>query len=143
MIKLFKASSIVNNFKHRGGIYTKVPFMWFVRNRDNPVIPYEKGISDYKKRSNEKHKSYQEEALDELFTEEEVEALMGYLLKSYDTDCHIEEVNLPIDSNCGGWGVLAVGGETDFYMLSKTDDYNLPFETWGYFDVRWAKTLPP
>ncbi len=32
-----------------------------------------------------------------------------------------------------GVGALPVGGDDGFFMLDKTDEYDLPFKVWAYF----------
>jgi hypothetical protein len=48
---------------------------------------------------------------------------------------------VPVDNNIMGVGTLPVGGDSDFYMLSKAPDYPLPFSVWGHFDLS-AKPIP-
>ena len=60
----------------------------------------------------------------------------------HDSDLKPSQVDLPApivsESGVGvlPLGAIAVGGGTDFYMLSEEPEYDLPVKIWGYFDVR-------
>jgi len=79
---------------------------------------------------------YAEEAIDELFTEDEANQLAAYLdAFGEEHVTTIKEAALPIPKNMMGVGAIPVGGGDDFYMLCKQQEYFLPFEVWGYFDL--------
>jgi hypothetical protein len=88
---------------------------------------------------------FKEEALtliDELFTEDEAKQLAAYLDGEDDPGLTtITEVSPPADKDALGYGAQAVGGPTDFYMLTKHSDYTLLFAVWGYFDLRGCQTV--
>jgi hypothetical protein len=87
---------------------------------------------------------YTTEALEELFTLDEAEALKAYLDKRHDgagtTD--IVEVKLPIPFNSAGFGAHGVGRSADFYMLDRDEGYDLPFRAWAYYDLANASNAP-
>jgi hypothetical protein len=68
--------------------------------------------------------------------------LVGYLKDQYGDEPEVEKISLPIPSNIAGFGANAVGGPTDFLMISERDGYPLPFEVLGYYDLRHAKAGP-
>jgi len=35
-----------------------------------------------------------------------------------------------------GYGAVPIGGPEDFYQLCKEEEWTLPFEVWGYYDLR-------
>jgi hypothetical protein len=35
-----------------------------------------------------------------------------------------------------GCGAIPIGGLEDFYQLCKEEEWTLPFELWGYYDLR-------
>jgi hypothetical protein len=82
---------------------------------------------------------YAESYIHELFTQDEARQLKDYLDSEFGQHATttITEVPLPVD-NIMGVGMLPVGGETDFYMLSETPDYPLSFSVWGHFDLSIA-----
>jgi hypothetical protein len=52
---------------------------------------------------------------------------------------------LPFPENIMGTSAIPVGGGTDFVTTSESDDYDLPFKVWGFYDVRgceYDETLP-
>ena len=66
----------------------------------------------------------------------EATALKAYLdntMRGHETA--IEQVSLPVPPGIIGCGAVAVGGMTDFYMLSDTPGYDLPIKVWGYLDL--------
>ena len=71
-----------------------------------------------------------------MFAPEEAEMLAEYLRGYYDDEPAIHEEELPIEGGRMGPGSIPVGGPQGFYMLDKTPGYPLPFEVWGYFDLR-------
>lgn len=131
--KVYHVTSILKEWHN----YKEVPFSWFLIDRKKPLIPYEKGIKNYKKGN-----VYQESAIDELFTKQEAKRLVAYLEKEHKDDTlkiSIDEQKLPIANNILAYGCIPVGGMNDFYMLDKEKNYNLPFKVWGYFDLRNSK----
>ncbi|MBA7591882.1 hypothetical protein ES708_34053 [subsurface metagenome] len=133
--KVYQVTSVVKKYKN----YKEVTFSWFFIDRKKPLVPYKKGIMNYVEGD-----LYPEGAIDELFTNREAKRLVAYLEKEHKDDTlkiNIDEQKLPIANNLMGYGGIAVGGMTDFYMLDKEKDYNLPFKAWGYFDLRNCKNV--
>jgi len=134
MIKLYRASSTLSKFPHRGLIYDKVQFEWLMDNRKEPLVPYEQAIVNYRKDKDEWH-LYPEEYINELFTEDEAKALKDYLLRAENANCEIREQKLPIPFKTMSVSAISAGGDNDFLMLFMDKEYDLPFPVLGYFDV--------
>jgi len=133
-IQLFRVYSLLPEFDG----HKNVAMNWFVSERKEPlVLPYESLIEEY-----DASNSYPRGALDEMFTEAEANALVGYLKEFYGDNPKIEKQSLPIPSNRMGNGAIAVGGPQDFLMISKRETYRLPFEVFGYYDLRHAADGP-
>jgi len=136
--RLYGVYSEVNDFDSWGARWKSVTINWFVVDRKIPPVPYETSIKSYRPNSKDPGKyRYPEGFIDECFTYQETNALTEYL-KRYPGECKISEVELPIEPNLAGNGALAIGGLEGFYMLSKDENYNLPFKVWGYYDLRFA-----
>jgi hypothetical protein len=139
-IKLYNVDSTVEEY--RG--CKNVNFRWFVHDRMEPAadVPLHEAIEGFDPA--DEHNIYPIGALAELFTLEEAEMLRDYLKAEYGDEPTITEVDLPILPNRAGVGFIAVGGGQDFYMLDKTPGYSLPFQVWGYYDLRphWDADLP-
>jgi hypothetical protein len=128
---LFRVRSLVP--EHRG--YLNVTFHWWVESRKQPlVLPYATLIQDYDALSPEE-RVWPEGALTEMFTGEEAAALGAYLKEEGDDTVLIERASLPIPSNLASFGANAVGGLSDFLMISERDTYRLPFRVWGFYDL--------
>jgi hypothetical protein len=140
MIKLFRVVSTVNNFPHRGRTYDGVEIHWFVVYRENPIASYEKLINGYlKDRDNPLYIS--EKNLQELFTEEEADALKEYLSKKHGEECDIREADLSTEIDPWGYGDKTPAYREGFYRLNQEDGYDLPFVVWGYYDISHAKDV--
>jgi len=62
---------------------------------------------------------------------------MTYLDQFPGTHTTTSPVKLPLEGGTIiGVGAMAVSGATDYYGLNKHEDYQLPFEVLGYFDLR-------
>ena len=141
--KLYEVISTVP-YQYRGRIYRDVKFFWFIERRSDgkPPVPYEEAIADYQQVSAARKNSQEgtpEEAVEELFTETEAQALKDYLLAvHHDDTATLEEVNLPLD-DLHTWPLrgihIVAPGLRDFHLLSREPGYSLPFKVWGYFDV--------
>ena len=137
-MKLFRATTEVSNYKG----FNRLHFVWFVESRAKPLpLPYEDLIDGYWSLGRNE-RGYAEEALQERFTEQEIDQLREYLLLFRSSSpLMVSELELPSktkDYPPYPWGAMTVGGLTDFYMLSDHEDYRLPFSVWGYFDLRDA-----
>lgn len=75
--------------------------------------------------------------VEETFTKGEVKQIHGFFSNYWRTPLKIRAKRAPAPRyNCIGVGGLAVGGLQDFYRFSESPDYPLPFEMWGYVDLR-------
>jgi hypothetical protein len=133
MMKLYRVTTIVKEYDG----CKNVAFAWF--KSDSRDIgrrrPYADLIADYD--PSMRTIGYAEEAIEELFTEDEAKQLVAYLdrEKHGDQETTIEEQVLPIPNNFCGCSPNGVGGGDDYYMLDQRPDYSLPFKVWGYFDL--------
>jgi hypothetical protein len=136
--KLYKVTSYAEDF--RG--YKNVPLTWFVDKRPLRLfgaggslgVPYSDVIRDYD--GDNRYAGFAEMALEGYFTEVEATALVEWLRVHRNNIASITPVKLPIESNTCNVSSIAMGGETDFLMVGKSKDYDLPFKAWAYFDVR-------
>jgi hypothetical protein len=119
----FTVSTVVENL--RG--YRNVPIDFFVTKRPGETV--EPLTGDYAV-------DFPAEAFRELFTEDEAEALVGWLrTHRSDNSAVVQPVKLPLPANIGPTGAIAVGGPPDFLMIDESPDYDLAFKAWGYFSV--------
>lgn len=125
---------ICDNFPHRGLRFRNV---WVSLFRHDAIEGIEK--LTIPSTSN----AYIHSQIEETFNRVEMRAILAYLLKHYKS----KEVKVviqratPPKNNCMGLGAIAVGGLCDFYMFSEERGYDLPFEVWGYFDVRNSEVV--
>lgn len=133
-VRLFRAKTVVP--EHRG--FKDVDFDWFVVRRAKPVVSYEDWIRDYDLLKEEPYPEveYARGIVDELLTAAEIEELRHYLEVVHGSALVVEEKLAPLDCRGQiGFGALAVGGPSDFYMLSSGEGYNLSVEVWGYYNL--------
>ena len=138
-MKLFHVTTVVKEYDG----CKDVAFEWFKEKPTGARRPYEHLIADYPHEVPPEcaERYYPEGYIDELFTEHEAGQLADYLSTFRNSTTTINEVSLPAANNVMGLGDIAVGGGTDFYMLSKRDNYPLPFSVWGYFDKRFCERI--
>ena len=79
--------------------------------------------------------TYPRSYIEQTFSEDEVGQLQEYFLLWDNLIVSVNRASAP-DNHIMGVGAVAVGGGTDCYMFSKVEGYFLPFEAWGYFDLR-------
>lgn len=116
--RLYRVISTVPRLTHRGCTYKDVKIIWLAE-RDEPPVSYEEG------------------AIDELFTLEEAHALAAYLFEAHNDAVTIEPIVLPWNSkDTMPIGAIPLGGPTDQYMLYREPEYNLTFKVCGFFDIR-------
>jgi hypothetical protein len=143
MTKLYRLTSVIDDWPHRGARHNNVKVTWFVCERDyDPGFDYAT-LLDRPLPSDDD--PYAQGLVDERFTRYEADQLAEYLRTAHDTDVEIAEVSVPINvgylDSEGRWitympvGAIPVGGDCDFYTLSKHDDYSLPFKAWGYYRI--------
>jgi len=91
-----------------------------------------------------KQRDFGVDAVNELFTRQEAEHVQTYLelVKDRDEVTHaIKPADLPYPQNIMGLGATPVGGPNDFVMLHWRNDYSLPFDVRGYYDIRNHETI--
>ena len=135
--RLYSASSVIDDWPHRGSRYAAVVVLWFVEDRQEPSAPYGECWENY-----EPSDLYQRGAIDECFTLEEAEALAAYLKQQHGTDCKVSEVRLPMSGNIMPRSWLPLGGGRDCYGLSEECNYHLPFTVRGHYDIRQHELMP-
>jgi hypothetical protein len=137
MVKLFSARSLINS-----PIYDEVPCHWFCIKRDQPVAPYEELLANYHSLE-DSEKGWARLAVNELLTEEEVEALQVFLGEHYEEgEVEVREFSLPIQHiqevyKPFGQRIATREAEiTDLRMLWELEGYSLPIEICGYIETR-------
>ena len=133
--QLYHVFTSVDSFPYGGGDYKNVGINWLVNKRDEEPRCWRDHIIGYDALYNS-NRFFTEDFLNKLFTESEKDRFMAYLDQFPGTHTS-SPVKLPLEgSTVIGVGVMAVGGGTDVYRLNKHEDYQLPFEVLGYFDLR-------
>jgi hypothetical protein len=142
-MRLYRASTSVSEFNgHR-----EVTLHWFVDRRTIPAQrPYAELIADYDPAQNDTY--YLEDAIDELFSADEVAAFVGWLKDNRgatDKDTAVDEAALPIASDIIGFGAIAVGGPQDFLCMAEVAGAPaaspLGFTVLGYYDLRASEPI--
>jgi hypothetical protein len=115
-----------------------VPFALF-HHDGLPESVYEDWIRD----GLDKTCPYLQSAVDESFSAQEVDTLREWF-RSWGQDAVMNATPFTLISepNVAGVGMMAVGGDDDFYMFSDHDDWPLPCEVWGYFNLSEAQSGP-
>jgi hypothetical protein len=146
---LYRLASVIDDWPHRTRRYKDVHVEWWVEHRSyDPGFNYEALLGQPLPPPlphGDGHYTYEQGIVDEMFTRDEADQLAAYLKTAHNTDVTITEVPKPIPTGRDGAGFLptgaiAVGGSSDFYMLSKHEDYDLPFSAWGYYNVTDSDT---
>jgi hypothetical protein len=137
MTDLYRVRSTVKEFRgHRD-----VCLNWFMSRRAQPVAPYADLIADYAEIEHE-FRCYAEWLVDEMFTEDEANALFAWLQQNREGENAIERIPTPIKAKHEmGYGSIPVGDLEDLLVISKADDWNLPFEALGYYDLRFYERM--
>ncbi len=134
-IKLYHVYSTLPVHEIKGVKCPDVHVSWFVRGRAEPPAPYEALIAHYD--ASVGHVVHAQNAVKELFTIEEADTFSAYLTRSkIDATPIIKAAELPFEMNRAGFLEFAVGEAAGFYQASEEDDYDLPFQVWGYFDAK-------
>ena len=141
MTNLYRAHSIIKDFQYAERVFYDISVAWCVTERKTPVMPYEIGIKNYKRKE---VTTYGETALNELFTFKEVLALCTFLFKEKKLECQIEEAELPMCKECAR--CYQLNNEPDVegcINVYETPGYNLPIKVTGYFTVAgsWAEQM--
>jgi hypothetical protein len=133
---LYHCISIENNWPHRHARYADVYVQWFVHKRPLDYAEQFAGFCDL-------NDPYSRGLIEESFTADEALRFAAYLKAQHKSDVRIEPQELPVPANTMGAGAVAVGGTTDFHMLCNEEGYSLPFEVWGFYNVRDARRTEP
>lgn len=75
---------------------------------------------------------YAKSLAEETFTEEQADKLVAFMESFKGTKAEKRPALKPTEAGIGV-GALPVGGDDGFFMLDKTDEYDLPFKVWAYF----------
>jgi hypothetical protein len=134
---LYQVYSVVNNFIYRGNSYDNLKINWFVINRQEPIVPFEKAIENYSElpfaaRVNP------ENFIKQCFTLAEAESLKQYLVSAQKLSAVIEGCLLPVKGHVNGYRDVPPPPGTDYITLHKKPNYNLPFKVEGIFNTKMA-----
>lgn len=131
---LFTCTSIENNWPHRGARFADVHVTWFVHSK-RP-----EGYAEKIGTLRDPTDVYSRARIEEVFTADEALRFAAYLKEAHGSTVNIEPLEHRPE-NDGPYGAIAVGGMTDFHMLSSYPGYSLPFEVWGYYNVENARLV--
>lgn len=131
--ELFHVSSTIMEFHG----CKDVCIAWFNTADARPDLPFAALIEGYDEMDTY-FRRYSEGYVSELFTAEQARALVTYLDQHHGHESvqATTRVKLPVPGNIMGCGAIPVGGPQDFYLLCKEEEWTLPFEVWGYYDLR-------
>jgi len=141
--KLYRAYSLVDDHPDLGNVC----FAWFYHLRKKPVAPYQDLIEGYHA-LNEAEKGNAKRDLNELFTDDEAQAVGAYLKHEYGFESFLIEKPLPLNpKDMTDEATLKIERDTGaIYMLAAEPGYSLPFEVWAYYhllgDWKAEKTEP-
>jgi hypothetical protein len=131
-MKLYHVSTIVREYRR----HKNVLFEWFYESYGTRDLPFAELLVDYDP-SDDEFNVYRRSAVDELFTEQQAEALKAYIDSWYcGTVTTICEAALPVERGRCGCSVLPVGGLTGFLDLYDDPAYTLPFRVAAHYDLR-------
>ena len=144
--KRFHANLVVDNFHKCSGVHFTL-FKHRLTETEKAEIPqlikHPEDIGKSVDANGKVWEGYEplpKDLVEELFTQEEIDAMRPYFEQFPETMFEFTEMELPIETrDCMGVGAIPVGGPQDFYMFSEAKDYPLPFKVWGYFDLRHTK----
>ena len=140
---LYRAYSTDPTFKYRGYVFPEFCVIWYVKNRSNPVLPYEQLIAGYSGADD----VLGAESVDEMFTDWEIEAFKEHRESEHGWSVTVCELLVPI----------ALKGNEILYPLSdfptgrseghvsftrESSDQSLLFDYGGYFELgsKWYRT---
>ena len=134
---LYQVHSVVNNFIYRGIYYNNLKINWFVINRKEPVVPFERAIENYSElpfaaRVNP------ENFIKQCFTLAETESLEQYLASTQKIKAIIVGCPLPVKGHVNGFRDVPPPPGTDYVILHKKPNYNLSFKVEGIFNTKIA-----
>lgn len=131
-IRLYTAYSVMDGFKG----HDCVKMNWIYLNREWPVAPFERLITNYKN-LNKNIRPYFEECVKEFFSLDEVNALKAYLA-GRGTMLYVNEEVLPVTDMFVPISFRQISPREGrgFFDLSAEQDNKLPFKVLGYYDLR-------
>jgi hypothetical protein len=135
---LYQVHSEVNNFIYKGGSYDKLKIIWFVINRQEPIVPFEQAIENYSElpfaaRVNP------ENFIKQCFSLAEAESLKQYLASTQKIRAVIEGCPLPVKGHVNGYRDVPPQPGTDYVPLHKKTSYSLSFKVEGIFNTKIAE----
>ncbi len=134
---LYKVYSVVNNFIYKGLSYDNLRIIWFVINRQEPIVPFEQAIENYSELSLTARVN-PENFIKQCFTLAEAESLKQYLSAAQKINAIIEGCPLPVKGHVNGYRDVPPAPGTDYVTLHKKPNYNLPFKVEGFFNTKMA-----
>jgi len=131
--ELFHVISTIREYRGCNGLR----MYWFNAAFTRPDLPYAALIEGYDQMASDL-RVYPEYFLGELFTAEQVGALVGYLDRHHGDECvqTVSRAEMPIPGNMVAFGAIDIGGSEDFNRLCMEAEWTLPFKVWGYYDLR-------
>ena len=135
--ELYQVHSVVNNFVYRGISFNNLKINWFVVSRKEPLVPFEQAIENYSElpfaaRVNP------ENFIKQCFTMGEAESLKRYLAAAQKIKAIIVGCPLPVKGHVNGFRDVPPPPGTDYVILHKKPNYNLPFKVEGIFNTKVA-----
>jgi hypothetical protein len=134
---LYQVHSVVNNFIYKNISYDNLKIIWFVINRQEPIVPFEQAIENYSElpfaaRVNP------ENFIKQCFTLAEAASLKQYLDSTQKIKAVIEGCPLPVKGHVNGYRDVPPPPGTDYVTLHKKSNYNLSFKAEGIFNTKIA-----
>ncbi|MGD2092882.1 MAG: zinc ribbon domain-containing protein [Candidatus Aminicenantes bacterium] len=135
--ELYQVHSVVNNFIYRGISYDNLKIIWFVINRKEPIVPFEQAIENYSELPFSARVN-PENFIKQCFALREAESLTQYLAAAQNIKAVIEGCPLPVKGHVNGYRDIPPPPGTDYVILHKKPNYNLPFKVEGVFNTKMA-----
>jgi len=145
-IKLFHVRSVASRLHGHRDVWID----WFVTRRACPLfgqtgslgVLYADAIKGYDPCN--PSIGYVEDALEELFTEDEANAFVAWVKRHrHDQTATIRPAELPFAANSIGLGGVAFGsnGDPDCLEMWSAPDFDLPFKVCGHYDIRHCEPV--
>ena len=135
--ELYQVYSMVNNFIYKGNRYDNLKINWFVTDRQELHVPFERAIENYYELPLSARISPQN-FITQSFTWKEAESLKQYLAAVQKIKVIIQGCPLPVKGHVNGFRDIPPPPGTDFLSLYKKAGYNLPFKVEGIFNTKMA-----
>lgn len=137
MEKLYKAFGIIKNLRFNSKQYEKIEITWFVVDRPEIDLPYEKLVANFQHLP-EEAKLRTKGFIKELITHSELIELKKIFENRKSFSLSYEEVLFPVSEIVQKMKDMPATEESGFYHLYKEKNYTLPFKIDGYFRVNPA-----